>query len=342
MGLVTAVGDFSNVRLIAVQPDGTESTLVDYSADNTDRTILPLQFTPTGFSAIRLELHAADDVTITSVFIPKAFTTISRIQALSELTGQVENISSYRSALNVSSAWVHRKIVNEAFFQNTGTSTTPSVAVTEGDTSITFTSVAGFVIGSEFRIYEGPISENGEITITNIVGNVVTLDRPVGNDFTTAAVIDEVLTNMAVVGSLAAPQSFIIKPPVGTIWQITRILPTILDSTSMDDGLFGGIAALTNGVSLRAVTSAGRTIVFANWKTNGQMRSDMYNVDYLSKAPAGQFGLGGRWTFTNAEVVAELDGDATSPPQQLEVLIQDDLTGLDEFILKGQGRVFSP
>jgi len=84
MGLVTATGTFSNVKLIAVQPDGTESTLIDYSADNTDRTILPLQFSPTGFSALRFEFHTVDDVTITNVFIPKSSTTIARIQGVDD------------------------------------------------------------------------------------------------------------------------------------------------------------------------------------------------------------------------------------------------------------------
>ena len=71
------------------------------------------------------------------------------------------------------------------------------------------------------------------------------------------------------------------------------------------------------------------------------MKLDMYDVLYSDKAPAGNNGTNGRWTFTKAEVVAELDGDA-SPIQKLEVLVQDDLTGLISFTMRGQGRVFSP
>ena len=262
-------------------------------------------------------------------------------KAKSELSGNFENITSYREALNVNSAWVHRKIVNETFHQHTGTTTVPTSPISEGDITIDFTSVAGFAVGSEIKLEEGGTQEIGLLTITNIAALVVTVDRPIGNDYTVAADIDEVDSNMAVSGTLASPEIFEIDPPSGTIWQITRVLSSITSTTAMDDAKFGGITALTNGVSLRATTSAGRTVVFGNWKSNYDMKLDMYDVEYSDKAPAGSNGLNGRWTFTKAEVVAELDGDA-SPVQKLEILIQDDLTGLATFLMRGQGRVFSP
>jgi len=133
---------------------------------------------------------------------------------------------------------------------------------------------------------------------------------------------------------------FELDPPYGTVWQLTRILPTIIDGTVMDDAKFGGISALTNGVTLKATTEAGRVAIFGNWKSNQDLKLDMYDVGYSDKAPAGSYGLSGRWTFTNAEVVAELDGDDAD--QKMEILIQDDLTDLIDFRVKAQGRVFSP
>jgi len=265
----------------------------------------------------------------------------ANLTARSLLTGLFENISSYRETLNVNNAWVNRKIVNETFHQHTGTTTVPTSPISEGDISINFTSVAGFAVGSEIKLEEGTTQEIGLLTITDITVLVVTVDRPIGNDYTTAADINEVVSNMAVSGTLASPEIFEIDPPPLTIWQFTRILFAITDGTAPDDGKFGGMAALTNGVSLRATTSAGRTVVFANWKNNGDMKLDMFDVPYTDKAPAGNHGVNGRWTFTKAEVVAELDGDA-SPVQKLEVLIQDDLTDLVTFKMRGQGRVFSP
>jgi len=269
------------------------------------------------------------------------------ITGQSELTGYFENISSYRSALNVNSAWVHRKIVNETFHQHDG-STTLNTAATAGDTSISVADTTGFAVGNQIKIEETVagvgIQEIGIMTLTAVTPGTpgtLQLDRPLGFDYTTAATVYEVLTNMNVSGTLASPEIFEIDPPPGTVWQFTRVMLSITDQTAMDDAKFGGITALTNGVSLRATTEAGRTVIFANWKSNADMKLDMYDVDYSTKAPSGFFGLNGRWTFTKAEVVAELDGGA-SPIQKLEVLIQDNLTALDTFYMRGQGRVFSP
>jgi hypothetical protein len=265
----------------------------------------------------------------------------------SELSGFFENISSYRQSLNVNSAWVHRKIVNETFHQHDGTTNLNSAA-SEGDTSLSVADTTGFIVGNEIKLEETVddvgVQEIGIMTITAVAAGApgtLTLDRPLGFDYTTAAVVSNVLSNMAVSGTLANPEIFEIDPPPGTVWQFTRVLLSITDQTAMDDAKFGGITALTNGVCLRATTAAGRTVVFANWKSNADMKLDMYDVDYSTKAPSGFFGLNGRWTFTKAEVVAELDGDA-SPIQKLEVLIQDNLTALDTFYMRGQGRVFSP
>jgi hypothetical protein len=203
---------------------------------------------------------------------------------------------------------------------------------------------AGFVVGEEIKLEEGLLQEIGVLTITAVAAGTpgtLTLDRPIGNDYTTSADVTEVDTNMNVSGTLASPVIFEIDPPPGTVWQITRLLISITDQTAMDDAKFGGITALTNGVAVRATTASGRTVVFANWKANKDLKLDMHDVEYSTKAPSGFFGLNGRWTFTRSEVVAELDGDA-SPVQKMEVLIQDTLTGLDTFEIKAQGRVFSP
>ncbi len=335
-------GDFSNVR-IYVRQGQEEFLIVDESTDSTKYKIRLFSTAPLKFSEIRFEFHTADTVTTGLYGIFKHVETASRLQALDQITGVVADITSYKGALDVNSKWV-TKIVNDEFHQHTGVSTNPTTGITAGDINVVVDDATGFSDGDKIKIEENVdgvgVQEVGIITLTDVTGSTLQFDRPVGFDYTVAASIEEVITNMAVSGTLASPEIFEIDPPLGTIWQFTRVLPRILDTAAMDDGLFGSQDALTNGVALRATTTAGRTVIFANWKTNGDMRADMYNVDYLPKAPAGQYGLGGKWTFTNLQIVAELDGDA-SPIQKLEVLIQDDITQ-DLFAMKGQGRVFSP
>lgn len=333
---------FSNI-VVKLLGSGEEIrfTQNEFQNDNTKRNSQLIRLPPSAANGVIIEFHTTDEICLSNVVIFKALDVNSRIQAVSTLTDKVETITSYRGGLDINNAWLHRKIVNETYHQFTGVETTPSIAITEGDTSITVDDATGFIIGSELMIVEGPIQEIGILTVTNVVANVITIDRPIGNPYTTSAEIKEVTTNMAVSGSLASPEIFEIQAPITNIWQITRILFSIVDNITPDDGRFGGIVALTNGVSLRATTAAGRTVVFANWKTNGDMKLDMFDVTYTDRAPSGQFGVNGRWTFTSAEVIAELDGDS-SPIQKLEMLIQDDLTGLIDFRMRAQGRVDRP
>jgi len=298
------------------------------------------EFGPKAFNGIILEFNTTDEVCISNMTIQKAQKTDTTINGVSELTGEVENISTYRKAINVNAAWVHRKIVSETFYRKTGIASDLATPASSEDTSITVIDSTGFVTGDEIKICEGATQEIGLLTLTNVVGNVLTLDRPLANEYTTGLEVCQVESNMAVNGSLASPVSFIVKPPTGTVWQITRYLLSLIDGTVMDDGKFGGISSLTNGVVLKAITEAGRVVIFGNWKNNGDIKLDMYDVEYSDKAPAGEYGLRGRWTFTKAEVVAEVNGD--DPLQQMEILIQDDLTANTSFRMKAQGRVFSP
>jgi len=295
---------------------------------------------PLAINGVIIEFHTADPVCLSNLIIFKARDVNSRLKAVSSLTGEVENVSSYREVMNVNSAWVHRKIVNETFYRKTGVESDLTVAASAGDTSLTVVNGALFTVGNDLKVCEEATQEIGLLRITAIAGNVLTLDRPIANDYPVGTTICEVVSNMAVAGNLAAPVSFVIRPPSSTIWQITRFLISIADGSPMDDGLFGGVSSLTNGVAIRTTSSAGRTVVLSNWKNNGDIKLDMYDVEYSDKAPAGEYGLRGRWSLTKAEMVIEIDGD--DPLQNIEVMVQDNISALTNFRIRAQGRVFSP
>lgn len=251
--------------------------------------------------------------------------------------GDGNPIGSLGGALSIHDADVHRFIVNQHFHQYTATTTTFSVAATAGDTDINLADATGFAIGDHISL-SGLNSEVVFPKITNLVGTVATLDRPIDHDYSIGDSITKTLISMDVVGTLASPQSFTLQPASGEIWHLTRILLEMTHVTAGDNGLFGGISALSNGVLLRRYDGATGTFsTFTNWKDNSDIVTDMYDVVYAARSGGGgAYGTNARGTFKNAGAIVYLDGTVGD---YVEVLIQDDLSTLSSFRIKGQGHV---
>jgi hypothetical protein len=260
----------------------------------------------------------------------------SVLTGLSDLTGLFENVKTYKGALQVDTALVHTQGVNQHIYRETGTSTTLSATASAGSTSITVNDPTGFVVGGDLLIKNTTKIEDHHLDIVNVSGSVITLNRPIDNSYDIGDNVISIDYDMNKSGSLASPISFKLPLLTNQRFQITRLIITMLDSTEMDDGKFGGISVLTNGVVVRTnINGVNRTLT--HWQSNNDIRNDMYDVEYLPKAPAGQYALGGRWHLTRAEFIADIDGKTGD---YIEVLIQDDLTGLDSFSIKAQGRIF--
>lgn len=255
---------------------------------------------------------------------------------LSDITGVFENVNTYRQAMSTDAALVHRIGINQHARRDLGATTTLTAEASAGDTLLTVADITGFSVGDLLRISNGSGVERCHFQVTAAAGSVITLNKPIDNTFAIGSDVTEIQVAMNVSGTLASPISFKIQPPSDERWQMTRLLITMLDASAMDDGKFGGITALANGVIVRqSENSVFRTLT--TWQSNSNMKDDMYDITYSAKAPAGEFGLSGRWTFTRAQFVVDLDG---TTGDFLEVLIQDDLTGLLNFGIKVQGRLF--
>ena len=336
-------GSFSNIVIKALGSGEEVRYTKDLSNDNTKRNSYLVELPPLALNGVQIEFHTSDSICLSNLIIFKSNNNISRLKAVSELTEEVEDINSFRGALKVDTALVHKEGVNLFFFRETGVSTTMAIAATKGDTSITVTNATGFSIGDRLKLTSSIATGQPFLFITNIVSNVITLDRPLVVNLAIGDAVDVITTKMNVVGTLASPVSFRIVPPNGALsllWQLTRMLINMTDASAMDDGKFGGITGgLTNGVVVRIVKGDGSIQELTNWKVNGDLALDMYDVNYIDTTlgPAGLYGLRGRWTFTKAEFIVELDGSAGD---YFEILIQDDLTGLDNFEIKSQGRLF--
>lgn len=140
---------------------------------------------------------------------------------------------------------------------------------------------------------------------------------------------------MAVNGAVTT-QVFQIGPTGGVIEvDVTRLMGYLQSGTAMDDSLFGSLGALTYGIVLRHKN--GTTQNIWNAKTNGEMALLCYDFTYTTKAPAGQFGARFRNSYGGQDkhgVTIRLD-----PGDTLELLVQDDLTGLGVFNMIAQGHI---
>lgn len=248
-----------------------------------------------------------------------------------------EAIGSLNGALDIHDADVHDIPFNELFHRHTGAATTLAVASLAGATSITVVDATGFIIGTTFQIENGVI-ETTFPTVTLVVGNTLTLDRPLDNPFSIGDNVEAVDTNMAVAGTLLTPIAFRLIPNKNQVWHIVRFLLGMTHSGAADDSKFGDLPVLPNGVVLRAFNAtANQHATFTLWKDNGDLKMDMFDILYSDKAGAGLFGTNGRGSIKlGTGAVPKISG---ANGDYLEILIQDDLTALTSFQLKGQGHL---
>jgi hypothetical protein len=249
--------------------------------------------------------------------------------------GNSGNVKVTRGTLDIHDADIHNILINRHFIDFDAATENPSVAIAAGDTTVLVADTTGFAVGDDIVIKDagGDVREHHFLITALVVNTSITVDRPIDKDYTTSATLELVAVDMNVAGTLAAPVIYEIVPPSDEVWHLLRILISITDDTAMDDAKFGGIAALTNGVVLRDNKTDDTTLTI--WKSNQDMIEDMYDVTYSSKAPAGSYGLRGRFTFKNSGVAIRLDG---ALGETLQILIQDDLTGLSTFKIKTQGH----
>lgn len=248
-----------------------------------------------------------------------------------------------RGAFNIHDADPHWEPINHFMWQPIS-STTITADITSQDTHINLTSVAGLVAGiSKLHLSDMATSahDHSMLLVTNIVGNLVTVNRPIDHDFSVAGtIVDVVNTNMAVAGTLAAPVSFILIPSPGEIWHISSLNFSIIDNAAMDDSLFGSLPALTNGVVIRSVDSVNSVYEsFSTWQANEDFGLDNFEVEYATKAPAGSYSFRGNMNVHEGYGSIVRLANTSDETVYMEVLIQDDLSTQTSFTIKMHGHI---
>lgn len=204
---------------------------------------------------------------------------------------------------------------------------------------INLTAGHGLVVGDGIGLKENKRFFESEVTAVNV--NAVTLADPLDYVFTVAGIESAHIHDheMAVNGSVT-PVTFHITPPDNTIWDVTRIIFQMTCAESMDSTTFGCIPSLANGCVLRKIGNPYFNIF--NLKRNSDFILFSYDVEWDIEDPLGTFSFKCRSTFGGPDkrgVSVRLDADRSD---HLELIVQDDLTGLVSFRALVQGHVFEP
>lgn len=249
------------------------------------------------------------------------------------------HISSFRGAVDIHDADVHRAIYNQFVHYETDTTTTTTQALSTGDNQINLTNAADFSVGDEIKIEDGALEPVFfKIMAKNV--NQIDIDSPISFAHTAGATVTKIHTNLAQNGlttnaSRDNPVVFNAHVPSGLIVHITNMVISMLDDNSMDDGSFAGEAALNNGLVLRA-QSEGVVGTYTNWKDNRNIREDIFTAQYVDKTQSNEYGFAASYNIKKSiGGIVYLDG---SQNDKFQVLVQDNLTAITEIRLKMQGH----
>jgi len=212
--------------------------------------------------------------------------------------------------------------------------TTITTTTAKDDYIINVTSATGFVIGKYLTIYN---IEANRVFFANILAIntlAITLDTPIDFEFLSGSFVNVGSTNMNVDGSIT-PKIFGIRNPnvqdVALSYDITRIIFKCLTSATIDLSKFGDIiGGLTRGLVARKVDGTYRNIF--NVKTNAELKNLMYDFDIQLASGNQQDGFTGRFTFEKLGSVLRLEQN-----EDLQFIVQDDLSDLTEFNIIAQG-----
>jgi len=238
-------------------------------------------------------------------------------------------IESTRNALNVSIQDPENISVNYYFYQLKAT-TNPTQSYTTGSSIINVANATGAIqnnvinIKTATRFYQG--------LIKTINGTAITISPKINFDITSSTIVEFGDYNMNKNGSVT-PVEFILETPINTTWHVKTMNFSILDQTEMDDAKFGGLTALTNGLSLTKEDGVIENywLIYSNigFEENG------YTTKYSSKAPAGYYGFNGRKDIiqVNGTILKLENGE------QLKIVVNDDLTGLNKMVFTINGHI---
>lgn len=332
-----AGGGFSNIEIQVATSDGVFTTIVDESTDATIKNTATHRIATTPINAVKLIFHTANTITLSNIVIPTAKATISSLQGVSPSGSVIDIQATDDGSLKVSTENQFYRPIALRLNKVVQSGLTLAADTVVDSKTITMTTGHGLVAGDQIIILE----ENGEpqfffAGVISVLGDVLTLDTIIPYPFNSSiAEVTQYDPDLNKDGSTTVYKAEL-RNPFSFPVDVTRLLFHITDATSMDDSKFGGGTALTNGISLRKNISIVENVHYWNVKTNGGFGEIAFDKIYDEKAPAGVYGLSVRLTYAGQDkhgVAIRLEQG-----QAIELLIQDDLTGLLSFSVTAEGH----
>jgi len=223
------------------------------------------------------------------------------------------------------------------FIKGTAVPTTLAAETAIGDVEITVVDGTNLQADGYLGIFSPDASRFFFSEIISESSNVVTVDTPLDFAFSVGDNVQPLSRELNIDGSTTPTEFKIQGAGTGSniAINITRFMFSMECDTAVDLNKFGDLTALTNGIVLRR--SNGQTRNIFNVKRNSDLVELAYDVTFYdsSNPSQGVDGVSCRYTF-NGE---DKHGTALQllPGDSLDLLVQDDLSGLLKFRILGQG-----
>lgn len=218
-------------------------------------------------------------------------------------------------------------------------STTLASSAVLGGNSISVTSATSFAVGQHIRIINSTLDKQYFGTVLGINGTTISLDNLLDINYSQGSQVVVGNKNMAVNGSVT-PVIFKLRlgsPSLTDYIEVTRIIFTCTASSAVSLTKFGNLTALTKGILLRLNHTDNYHNIF-NLKSNQDLAGIAYDwtIFQASNPTQGVDGFTSRLTFSGQEKM----GIALNvkPDENLEMVIQDDLSTLTSLIITVEGH----
>jgi len=232
-------------------------------------------------------------------------------------------------------------ITNFSILEQTTTTTAP-VAI--GDYTLAVTSATGIVAGKYLSVFDPTSVRFMNAYVLSIDTLVVTIDRPFDFAFPSGSYVDISETDLSVNGATTPVIAGLRNnaggtPPPGIekTMDVTRVLFHCVTDGASNLTTFGDLAALTRGLVMRRRDGEYHNVF--NCKTNAELQGIMYDFEIVATGTVGQGqdGFFGRLTFSGQSKMGVTQRIAID--EDLEIIIQDNLSGLTQLRIIAEGSI---